>query len=189
MTKKSDDDKGMLNEVLPDPAQAKEERRGSPRERTSQHLQRVLAAAAGLALTLQGVPGHADVTPPQKGQPDGGKKPGDKDAKPGNPPKPEPPGYGVVDPMPEPYIDRSVGAPGFLKLTTTPAGASILIDGKDTGSKTPQKKIKLTPGIHAVTVTSADKAVSENFTVEIKSGATVTEARDLKPKKKPAPEK
>ncbi len=126
----------------------------------------------------------ADVTIPEPGE----KKPRAREKDPE--PKEELAPVKAPAVRPEPPVKEAPkgNEPGFLVANTQP-WAKVLIDGKDTGSKTPQKKIKLTPGIHAVTVTSADKAVSENFTVEIKSGATVTEARDLKPKKKPAPEK
>jgi hypothetical protein len=172
--KKDDDQKGMLNEVLPDPTQAADAKRGTPRERTSEHLRRVLSAAAGVALGLHGA-AHADVTPP-KGKGEGDKKPTDTQKA---EPKPDPPGYGVVDPIPEPYVDRNAGKPGTLKVITTPAGATVTVDGKASG-KTPVSKIKLTPGIHAITLTLKD--VVENFTVDVRPGANLVESRDMRPK-------
>jgi hypothetical protein len=179
MTKKSDD-KGLLNEVLPDPKQGERDLRGgSPRDRTSAYLRKVMAAAAGIALNVQGA-SHADVTPPPK---DGDKKPGDSRPKDGNKPKePEPPPpYGVVDPMPMPPPDT--GKPGILKLSSTPSGAAISIDGVAQNLKTPQKKLKLAPGMHTITLTT-DKGVVGNFTVEIKPGQTLTQSFEVKPEPK-----
>ena len=192
-----DEDKKLLNEVLPDPGQAKEAARGTPRDRTVEHLRKVMAAAAGLALAPGAV--LADVTPPpgkdgnaKQGDPsksgDGKAKDGDagkkgKQAQKQKPPPAEPPSYGVVDPMPEPYIDKK-GKPGFLRLSSTPVGAHISIDGVDGGLKTPQAKIQLQPGYHAVTLTSADGKSSQSFTVQIRSRETATETHDLRP---PAP--
>jgi hypothetical protein len=189
----NDDDKKLLNEILPDPTQAADAARGSPRERTVEHLRKVMAAAAGLAMGAGTA--LADVTPPpgkdgqaKQGdaakQGDGKAKDGDagktgKQAQKPKQPPPTPPSYGVVDPMPEPYIDKK-GKPGFLRLTTKPVGAHILIDGSDGGLKTPQSKISLSPGIHAVTISLPGK-VNKNFTVEIRSGETISERYDLEP--------
>src|SRR5262249_43546738 len=154
----------------------------SPRERTVEHLRKVMAAAAGLALGSSAA--LADVTPPpgkdgqaKQGDPskqgDGKAKDGDagktgkQSQKPKQPPQ-TPPSYGVVDPMPEPYIDKK-GKPGFLRVSSTPGGARIVIDGTDGGMKTPQSKISLSPGVHAVTL-SLEGKVTRNFTVEIRSG-------------------
>ena len=185
MTKKIDDrsdDKGLLNEILPDPTQARALERGGPRERTSAHLRKVLAAAAGMAMQLHGAGAHADATTPPQGG--GGQKQVDPKGSPNNDankpkdPPPQPPGYGVVDPMPEPYINKNPGE-GVLKLTSKPAGAAISVDGVALGQKTPQSKIKLAPGLHAVTLTLPGSEV-ENFTVEIKKGKTASEKRVLK---------
>jgi hypothetical protein len=184
-----------MPEVLPDPTQAAEAGRASPRDRTIEHLRKVMAAAAGLA--LGGSAALADVTPPpgndgkaKQGDPnktgDGkAKEGGDKKGKQAQQKKPEqpPPSYGVVDPMPEPYIDRK-GKPGFLRVSSTPPGATILLDGNDSGLVTPQSSIKLQPGVHAITLNIPKRKISETFTVEIVSGQTVTEQHDLRP---PAP--
>jgi PEGA domain len=179
---KKPDDKGLMNEVLPDPTRGAGER-GTPRERTAGHLKRLLAAGLALAPGLV----HADTTTP------GGKKPGDAGAakpddakgKPPQPPQqPQQPSYDVVDPIPPPYIEKKA-PPGFLNLRSLP-DAEIFVDGKNTGLKTPQKKIKLNPGTHAITLKVPEQALEESFTVEIKTKETATITRKLEPPKKPA---
>jgi hypothetical protein len=176
---KKKDEKGLAGEVLPAP-----DRRDvaagkpSPRERAAAHLSKVLAAAAGLAIAPAAL---ADVTPPPGGSKTGDKKPEDKpksgDAQPKK--QPEPPGYGVVDPIPQPPPDA--GKPGFLKLDSKPSGLAIQLDGRDLNLKTPQKKIKLPPGMHTITLTSPDKSISQNFTVEIEAGKTQSQTFDATP--------
>jgi hypothetical protein len=73
---------------------------------------------------------------------------------------------------------------GFLNVTSTPI-ADIEIDGKPTGLKTPQTRIELTPGMHTVKLTSATPSLVETFTVQIRSGATQTEDRNLQPTANP----
>ncbi len=171
MKRNDEGEKGLLNEVLPDPTAAKGAAKASPRERTSAHLSRLLAAAS---LAVGGVAG-ADTTPPNPGKNDGkARQQGDK---PAQPPQRH---YDVVDPIPEPYIDRNA-APGFLDLTSNPA-AEITVDGAATHQKTPQHKLKLTPGVHAITLTVKKPALSESFTVEIESGKTQKKLVDLQPK-------
>jgi hypothetical protein len=175
--KRSDgnDEKGLMNEVLPDPTAAKSAAKAGPRERTSAHLSRLLAAAS---LAVGGAAG-ADTTPPNAGKNDGNTpKQGDKPSQPQPPPR----HYDVVDPIPQPYIDRSA-APGFLDLSSKPE-AEITVDGEATNQKTPQKKLKLTPGVHAITLTVKKPALSESFTVEISSGKTLKKIVDLQPKPK-----
>lgn len=102
--------KGLANEILPDPSQAEDDlAAGGPRGRTVEHLKRILAAA-GAAVTLQGavavVVAAEGCTPSggaaEKKASDAGSKDGGQPAPPPTRP-PEPPGYGVVDPIPEPY--------------------------------------------------------------------------------------
>ena len=61
-------------------------------------------------------------------------------------------------------------------MKATPA-AEIEIDGKPTGLKTPQDKIELSPGIHTIRLAANDLQYS--FTVEIKSGSTVSVHREM----------
>ncbi|HZS36946.1 MAG TPA: hypothetical protein VFF06_08970 [Polyangia bacterium] len=181
---KKPDDKGLLNEVLPDPTRGAGER-GTPRERTASHLNRLLAAA-GLALA-PGLARADNTVPGGGGKPPGEAKPGKKpdDAKKPEEPKPEPPGYGVVDPIPEPYIEKKA-EPGFLRLSSKPSCA-ISIDGKATGLMTPQQKIKLSPGLHTITLNVPSSTQQENFTIEIRSNQTSVIVKDLAPPPKPAP--
>ena len=83
-----------------DPKQAERDlRRGSPRERTTTHLKRIVAAAAALHLSTAA----ADNTVPGDKGKDG--KGNETQAK----PPAEPPGYLVVDPVPPPHIDKNEG--------------------------------------------------------------------------------
>ncbi len=171
-------DKGLMNEILPDPEQAARDlRNGSPRDRTTAHLKRIVAAAAAAALPFSAA--LADNSVPGEKR-DGGKSgESQKEGQPKKPPE-EQPGYGVVDPMPQPYINRTLGE-GAVRITSKPAGASVLVDGKDIGRKTPVAKLKLPAGMHAISATSADGKITKNLTVEIKAGGSVSESFDLRP--------
>jgi hypothetical protein len=156
MSKKSDD-KGLLNELLPDPNRAlKDLAEGTPRGRTAEHLKRVLAAGLALSLSTEvagcGSPGRSAQKPD------------------------EPRGYGVVDPVPPP---PPFVIPGFLSLKSTPV-ANITIDGQPTGLKTPQMNISLAAGIHTIRLDVPAKKLEQNFSVEIISGNTRSEVRDLR---------
>lgn len=179
MTKK--DDKGLLNEVLPDPtAAARDLARGTPRERTRKHLGRLLAAA-GLALPFAAARADNSLPPTQTG--DKGKPTDGNKGKPPQPsPPPEPPGYGVVNPMPPPFIERN-DKPGFLTLRTTPP-LPITLDGVATGLKTPQQRMKLSPGPHTLTFTDSN-GVAHNFSVVIRSGRVQSQSYDVRPPPQP----
>jgi hypothetical protein len=135
------DPKRFLNEILPEPETAGEVAGSEPRQRTQNHLKRILSL--GLALPLA-----ANVSSC---------------------------GYLVVDPVPPPQVQPGQ-PPGFLSLKSTPA-ADIEIDGKPTGIKTPQDRIELSPGIH--TIRLATNNLQQSFTVEIKSGSTLSVNREL----------
>jgi hypothetical protein len=169
---KRDDDKGLLNEVLPAPTKPD---RASPRERAAAHLKRVLAAAATLAIGAA----HADSTVPEKGK---GDKKGNETRKPDKPR--ESLGYEVVDMLPPPHIDEKKRE-GFLSINTMPPGAAVMIDGRPVGPA-PIAKLKLTVGLHAVTLTTAEGGI-KNFTVDIKAGETLKQSHDLKGLKPPPP--
>jgi hypothetical protein len=151
----------------------------NPRDRIASHLRRILVAA-GMALPQIG---HADTSTPSGNK---GKTPTKKDPPKSSPARP-PTGhhYEVVDMLPEPYIERK--ETGTLELRSNPPGATILIDGKDPGKKTPLNKWKLAAGVHAVTVKLG--GVIQNFTVEIMPGETHVETRDLRPLPSPEPKK
>src|SRR5262249_33079203 len=108
---------------------------------------------------------------------DGKDKPTDTQKK----PPPEPPSYGVVDPMPPPYINRNEGA-AFLTIESDPPGASVLVDGAGVGN-TPIEKFQVSPGSHAISVTSADGKITRNATVKVKKDKTAKQSFDLKPPK------
>lgn len=58
--------------------------------------------------------------------------------------------------------------PGLLSVTSAPAGATVMIDGKARGT-TPLSAVKLRPGKHAITVT-ADRYLDHELGVQIKGG-------------------
>jgi hypothetical protein len=175
----SDDEKKLQNEILPDPSQAETDlTAGGPRRRTIEHLKRILATA-GTGLALQGPavacaqdagsPGGATSKPADAGRQD-------RPTPPPTPP-PEPPSYGVVDPIPYPAQDPEAPRPGKLRLISKPE-AEIIVDGEATGKRTPHR-LRLNAGSHTITLRAG--AVEQTFTVEIESGKTVTEKRDLRP--------
>jgi hypothetical protein len=188
--------KTLLTEVLPDPEAHADRGGGSPRQRTTEHLKRILAAA-GLALQLPQAAAADTSVPPLKGpdgkSPSGGQVKGGKtERKPGGlKPKPQPqppdPGYYVVDMLPEPAdlpkppLKPPAVAPGYLTLSST-VSAGIRVDGQDTGLKTPQARMKLEPGAHSITLVDGTGRPLETFVVNITAGGVVEEARDPRPK-------
>jgi len=170
--------KGLTNEVLPDPEQAARDLAGgSPRDRTAAHLRRIVAAAAAAALPFAGGGALADNSVP------GGKNNDKKGtAESGRPSPPPDIGYGVVDPMPPPYVNKNTGE-GALRLDTTPSGCTVLVDGVKLREKTPVKKHKLSAGIHAISVTSPDGKLAKNATVQVKADELVRLVFDMHPPK------
>jgi len=62
---------------------------------------------------------------------------------------------------------------GYLKITSTPAGATIQIEGVNYRNVTPQSKISLNPGTYTVTLSlNGYNDISTPFT--IKTGETTT---------------
>jgi hypothetical protein len=168
-------DKGLLNEVLPDPRQAVDDlAAGGPRSRTAEHLKRILAAAgAGLALEAACVVHSDDAATQTKPIPQTAPQ-GDPPPPP-PPPPPEPGGYGVVDPMPMPYLEPDT-RPGTLKLESTPV-ARIFVDGVPTGRETP-RALELPTGRHTISL-KAKGRTTMTFTVDIAPGETISEKRQL----------
>jgi hypothetical protein len=173
-----DDEKSLSTERLPDPKSAAEElAAGGPRKRTADHLKRILRASLSLPLAAGLSSCKREVTPTTP-QPAAAPRSVNNSATPPgnsstiNPPPPPPPPRGGTQAL------------GFLNVTSTPI-ADIEIDGKPTGLKTPQTRIELTPGMHTVKLTSATPSLVETFTVQIRSGATQTEDRNLQPTANP----
>ena len=180
------DDKGLLNEVLPDPSQADDLKFGSPRERTTRHLRQILAAAAGVGMIASGGARADNSIPPTgKEKPTDKTTPGDKPPTKGEPPHvteppAKPPSYWVVDPMPPPT--RIIqGPPGFVDIESTPP-SSVFVDGTPEGA-TPIKHLSLDPGQHIIELRLPGQG--EAFTIMVKSGKTQVLKKDLRPKKAP----
>ena len=70
------------------------------------------------------------------------------------------------------------GDPGVLMLGAKPP-CDILIDGKKTGLKTPQRVLSLPPGKHRITLVNQEHKLRESFRVSIQSGKTTRVVRDL----------
>ncbi len=99
--------KGLANEILPDPSQAEQDlAAGGPRGRTVEHLKRILAAAT-LAFAAEGCTTPSGGAPEKKGS-DPGSQGGGPPTPPPPPRLPEPAGYGVVDPLPDPSYERNL---------------------------------------------------------------------------------
>ncbi len=180
--KRDHDERGMLNEILPDPRAAGDARRGNPRERAREHLKRVIAAATGIALAPGLALGDASTPNGKKGdKPDGGKKQTQK-----KPPEPPPDrGYLVVDALPPPP-PRNDSEPGWLVVQSKARGARIFVDGKDTGQKTPSARLKLPPGAHVVQIKLGERA-SDHVSVTVLPGESAIELLELVDAPKPAP--
>jgi hypothetical protein len=78
-----------------------------------------------------------------------------------------------------PTSDRAAPGEGFLRLGSKP-WTTIAVDGRDTGLHTPQTHIKLSAGVHRVTLSNAQFSIKETFSVDIKPGATETVIKDLR---------
>jgi hypothetical protein len=182
-----ENDKGMLNEILPDPTRGAEDLAdGLPRRRTADHLRKILAAGLALQLAsdIAGCSSPAPTPPKPPAMAPPGQQPNTR-----NPPAPpwlppNGPGYGVVDMLPNPSL---LPLGGFLSLTSTPV-ARITIDGRETGLDTPQAAIPLRPGRHRIRLDVPAEQMSRTFEVEIASGETLIEDRDLR-KMPPGPPK
>jgi len=74
--------------------------------------------------------------------------------------------------------DTAAKAPGVLMLGAKPPCA-IHIDGRDTGLKTPQRKIDLSPGTHEVTLVNEAYDIRERFSVKITSGEKKRVIKDM----------
>jgi hypothetical protein len=69
-------------------------------------------------------------------------------------------------PKAAPPRPAAVAGSGFLGVNSRPA-AKIVIDGKDTGLFTPQAAIKLSAGVHRVTLINEEQSITRNFRVTI----------------------
>ena len=67
---------------------------------------------------------------------------------------------------------------GYLALESTPR-ATIVIDGRSTRLRTPQKKIRLSPGLHTITLRVNSKR-EETFMIGILPNELRREQRDLR---------
>ena len=73
-----------------------------------------------------------------------------------------------------PAIEPALGVPvapvpldGTLSVASTPSGAAVFLDGKDTGLTTPVNNLPVAAGSHVVKVLAADgRSVTSEFTLE-----------------------
>jgi len=68
-------------------------------------------------------------------------------------------------------------ADGTLRIVSKPS-CDIVVDGKSTGLRTPQREIKLPAGRHRITLLNDKYAIKEKFIVEIKARETETQIKD-----------
>jgi hypothetical protein len=68
---------------------------------------------------------------------------------------------------------------GTLLISSKPA-CDIVIDGKETGLRTPQRGIKLKPGKHQVVLVNRDFGIKKKLTVKIASGRSTKVVKDLR---------
>ncbi len=89
-----------------------------------------------------------------------------------------------INPAPPPPAAKPAavasGGEGYLRLGSKP-WTNIAVDGKETGTHTPQTKLKLAPGSHRITLTNPQFNIKETFSVDIKAGETETVIKDLRP--------
>ena len=71
-----------------------------------------------------------------------------------------------------PFSSLLFGPPGSLNITTFPEGASVMINGKDTGYTTPCLMDNLTVGDHQVELILADRDIQKSEKVIIYSDQT-----------------
>ncbi len=84
---------------------------------------------------------------------------------------PEPEAPPTPKPKPAPSFSAGSGPPGLIFLSSSPARADILVDGKETGKKTPAK-LELPSGMHRIEmVKSGQKASVEQMVGEGKNKA------------------
>jgi serine/threonine protein kinase len=103
------------------------------------------------------------------------------------PPSIDPPPSAAVDPPPPPPVapvPRPVARPkleeGFLMVITKPSGVPVMIDGRETGLRTPiRQPYALRPGKHTVSF-SLDDGRRIDFPVRIEPGATVRMDKTLR---------
>lgn len=67
---------------------------------------------------------------------------------------------------------------GTLAVSAKPP-CQIYIDGRNTGLKTPQRSIQLTPGRHRITLINAEHRINRSFNVTIAAGKTSRLVRDM----------
>ena len=82
------------------------------------------------------------------------------------------------EPAPARAASLSPGAKGTLMLGSKPP-CDILIDGKPTGLKTPQRAIDLAAGSYRVTLVNKDLGIEKKFKVKIAPGKTTKAIQDL----------
>lgn len=81
-------------------------------------------------------------------------------------------------------------AEGSLSVSSSPSGASIWIDDKDTGSKTPAVDLKVAPGTHTLKVVMGERSKSVTFHLEAGGMLNLNlNLPEATPVKKPEPKK
>ncbi len=87
---------------------------------------------------------------------------------------------------PKPPVEKVVERPkppatvktGTLALAAKPP-CKIFINGRDTGKRTPQRKIELPAGTHRITLVNNEHGIKDTFSVKIKAGAATRSIKNF----------
>jgi hypothetical protein len=93
-------------------------------------------------------------------------------------PKQPPPRQPTPAVSPPKQPDAPAAAEGTLQVGAKPP-CEILVDGKATGLRTPQRELVLTVGSHRIGLVNQEYGIDETFTVEVSAGATAKLVKDF----------
>ena len=71
------------------------------------------------------------------------------------------------------------GRKGTLRIRSRPA-CDIIIDGRKTGLRTPQRSLELKPGKHTIVLVNKKHRIRKKLSVRIKEGKTTRVTKDLR---------
>jgi len=70
------------------------------------------------------------------------------------------------------------GGEGVVMINAKPP-CRILVDGKDTGLRTPVRELRLTAGEHEITLVNDEYGIEDRSTITVNAGAPARLVRDL----------
>lgn len=144
--------------------------------------------AVPLSLDTPGAPPGAGTPPKPPGagtapKPPGDGKPPATPSRPGTPAgTPKPPGPAGVAPGEPPPTPAEQGSAatgeGTLQVSAKPP-CEILVDGKATGLRTPQRQIVLSVGSHRIGLVNQEYGINESYSVEVSAGSPAKLVKDF----------